>query len=172
MNETTGSSGVTIRNAAEVDVPLILQFIRELAEYERMSEYVTATEPDLRAALFGPRPYAEAMIAFAGDEPAGYALYFHDYSTFRGRPGMYLEDLYVRAEHRHRGVGKALMARLARICVERECHRLQWAVLNWNELALRFYRSLGAAPTTEWTIYSVEREALARLSASPRSDGT
>ena len=161
------AAGVDIRAAAEFDVPLILQFIRELADYERKSQYVTATEADLRAALFGPRPYAEALIARAGDEPAGYALYFHDFSTFRGRPGIYLEDLYVRPQHRHHGIGKALMARLARICTERNCHRLQWAVLNWNEPALRFYRSLGAEPSTEWTVYSLDAQRLAAL-ASPR----
>ena len=165
MADSPDSIRETVRAAIESEVPLILQLIRELAEFERLSEYVTATEADLRTALFGPRPFAEALMADVAAEPVGYALFYHDFSTFRGKPGIYLEDLYVRPQHRHRGIGKAFMRRLARICAERGCHRLEWSVLNWNEPALRFYRSLGAAPADEWTVYSMDGEALSKLAA-------
>src|SRR2546423_3576245 len=138
-----------IRAATEADVPLILRCIRELAEYERLAHEVVATEDVLRETLFGARPYAEVVIAEDGGEAVGFALFFHNYSTFLGRPGIYLEDLYVRPQARGRGVGRALLAHLARLTVERRCGRLEWWVLDWNEDAIRFYRSLGAQPMDE-----------------------
>jgi GNAT superfamily N-acetyltransferase len=154
---------VTIRPADPGDVPLILRFIRELAEYERLAHEVVASEDGLRETLFGPRPYAEVVIAEVGGEPAGFALFFHNYSTFLGRPGMYLEDLYVRPEMRGRGTGRALLAHLARLAVERGCGRLEWWVLDWNEPAIRFYRALGAQPMDDWTVFRVAGDALQRL---------
>ena len=152
-----------IRTAIENDVPLIFRFIRELAEYERLADAVVATEDSVRETLFGARRYAEVLIAEVDGEAAGFALFFHNYSTFLGKPGIYLEDLYVRPELRGRGYGKALLARLAAIARERECGRLEWAVLNWNEPAIRFYRSLGALPQSEWQVYRVTGEALETL---------
>jgi GNAT superfamily N-acetyltransferase len=154
-----------LRSATEHDVPLIVRFIRELAEYERLAHECVATEESVRETLFGARPYAEVIVAEEGGEPAGFALFFHNYSTFLARPGIYLEDLYVRPEMRGRGVGKALLIRLAQIAEERNCGRLEWAVLNWNEDAIRFYRSLGAAPQDEWTVYRVTGEALRNLAS-------
>ena len=157
---------LTLRNATEKDVPLILQFIRDLAEYERLAHACVATEESVRETLFGARPYAEVVIAEQGGQPAGFALFFHNYSTFLARPGIYLEDLYVRPELRGHGIGKALLARLASLAAERKCGRLEWAVLNWNESAIRFYRSLGAEPQTEWTVYRLTGEALERLASA------
>lgn len=142
-----------IRFATEDDVPLILRFIRELAEYERLAHAVVATEDSIRRTLFGNPRFAEVLIGEADGEPAGFALFFHNYSTFLGQPGIYLEDLYVRPELRGRGYGRQLLARLAEVARERNCGRLEWAVLNWNEDAIRFYRSLGARPMDEWTVY-------------------
>ncbi|HYH78736.1 MAG TPA: GNAT family N-acetyltransferase [Longimicrobium sp.] len=154
---------MTIRPATPDDVPLILRFIRELAEYERLAHEVVATEDGLRDTLFGPRPYAEVVIAEEAGEPAGFALFFHNYSTFLGRPGIYLEDLYVRPEARGKGIGRALLAHLARLAVARGCGRLEWWVLDWNESAIRFYRALGAQAMDDWTVFRVTGEALARL---------
>jgi GNAT superfamily N-acetyltransferase len=154
---------LTLRTASEADVPLILQFIRDLAEYERLLDACVATEESVRETLFGERRYAEVIIAEDDGAPAGFALFFHNYSTFLARPGIYLEDLYVKPELRGRGIGKALLVRLAELAVERKCGRLEWAVLNWNESAIRFYRSLGALPQTEWTVYRVTGEALEHL---------
>src|SRR5688572_30771222 len=167
---------LTLRAAREDDVPLILRFIRELAEYERLAHRVVATEEAVHATLFGERPYAEVIIAESARErgkndvePAGFALFFHNYSTFLAQPGIYLEDLYVRPEMRGRGIGKRLLVRLAELARERGCGRIEWAVLNWNEDAIRFYRSLGALPQDEWQVYRVTGEALEALSrnASP-----
>lgn len=155
---------LVLRDATEDDVPLILQCIRDLAEYERLSDACVATEESVRETLFGERRYAEVIVAEHEDEPAGFALFFHNYSTFLARPGIYLEDLYVRPELRGHGIGKALLARLAALAVERNCGRLEWAVLNWNESAIRFYRSLGALPQDQWTVYRVTGETLERLS--------
>ena len=152
-----------IRSAAEADVPLVLALIRELAEYERLADQVTATESDLREALFGPAPSAEAVIATVDEGPAGFALFFHNFSTFAGRPGLYLEDLYVRAGHRGRGIGRRLLAHLARLARERGCSRFEWAVLDWNEPAIRSYRRVGAAPMEDWTVYRLTGAALDRL---------
>ncbi|HEX7809185.1 MAG TPA: GNAT family N-acetyltransferase [Thermoanaerobaculia bacterium] len=154
---------LTIRFATESDVPLITRFIRELAEYERLGHEVVATEDKVRETVFGPRPYAEVLIAEAEGDPVGFALFFHNYSTFLARPGIYLEDLYVRPELRGKGYGKALLAKLAAIARERTCGRFEWAVLNWNEPAIQFYRSLGALPMNHWTVYRVTGEELDKL---------
>ena len=156
-------ASLDIRHATVADVPVILQFVRELAEYERMLDQVAATEEDFRRALFGERPVAEALLAWDGDEPLGFALFFHNFSTFRGRPGLYLEDLYVRPAARNRGVGKALLAALARLAVERNCARLEWSVLDWNQPAIEFYQRIGAVPMSDWTVYRLTGEALERL---------
>jgi GNAT superfamily N-acetyltransferase len=158
---------ITIREATAADVPLILQFIRGLAEYERLADKVTASEAGLRQSLFGPRPAAEVAIAEAGREPVGFALFFHNYSTFLGQRGLYLEDLFVKPEWRHRGVGRRLLAHLAHLAVERQCGRFEWAVLDWNDPAIQFYRSLGAQPLDDWTVFRVTGEALAALAAAP-----
>lgn len=157
------SEGFEIRPATEEDVPVILAFIRKLAEYEKLAHEVAATEAGLRATLFGPRPFAEVIIGFWQGQPAGFALFFHNYSTFLGKPGIYLEDLYVDIEHRGRGFGKALLIHLAKLAVARDCGRLEWAVLDWNEPAIRFYRNLGAVPMDEWTVYRVTGAALNKL---------
>ena len=159
---------MNIRTATEDDVPLILRFIRELADYERLAHQVIATEESLRATLFGNPRFAEVLIGEDDGEPFGFALFFHNYSTFLARPGVYLEDLYVRPELRGRGYGRALLARLAAVATERNCGRVEWAVLNWNEPAIRFYRSLGALPMDQWTVYRVTGDALAKLARNER----
>jgi GNAT superfamily N-acetyltransferase len=154
-----------IREATEADVPLILQFIRDLAEYERLADRVTATEEQIRRTLFGNPRFAEVLIAEEDGAPAGFALFFHNYSTFLGQPGIYLEDLFVREEMRGRGIGKALLARLARIARERGCGRVEWAVLDWNAPSIAFYRSIGAISLDDWMIMRLtgdEMEAMAR----------
>jgi GNAT superfamily N-acetyltransferase len=154
---------VRVRAASEADVPLILSFIKELAEYERLSHEVVATEEALQKWLFGERPVAEVAIGDDEDEPAGFALFFHNFSTFLGRPGIYLEDLYVRPEFRGRGVGRVLLTHLAKLAKERGCGRLEWSVLNWNGPAIGFYESLGASQVDGWTVYRVTGEALEEL---------
>lgn len=154
---------ITIRPCREDEVPLVLQFVRELAEYEHLLHAAVATEERVRRDLFGPRPYAEVVFACLDDEPAGFALFFHNYSTFLGKPGIYLEDLFVRPAARGKGLGKALLAWLAAEAVRRDCGRLEWSVLNWNEPSIRFYKSLGARPMDEWTMYRVEGKALRAL---------
>ena len=150
-----------IRPATPADTPAIARLIRSLAEYERLSHAVTLDEGHLREHLFGPRPFAEVLLAEEAGAVVGFALFFHNYSTFVGRPGIYLEDLFVEPEHRGKGHGKALLRALARLVVERGCGRLEWAVLNWNEPAIHFYRSLGAVSMTEWTGYRLAGDALA-----------
>jgi GNAT superfamily N-acetyltransferase len=157
---------LSLRLALPADVPLILHFIRGLAEYERLSDSVVASEALLTETLFGARPYAEVIIAEWDGAPAGFALFFHNYSTFLARPGIYLEDLFVDPAHRGRGIGKALLVRLAQLAVERNCGRLEWSVLDWNEPAIGFYRSLGAIAMDEWTTNRVTGEALEKLAAS------
>ena len=142
---------------------MLRQLIRELAEYERMTDEAVATDADLHAALFGPGPSAEALVAFAGEEPAGFALFFQNFSTFVGRPGMHLEDLFVRPSWRGRGLGGQLLARLARIAVERNYGRMEWSVLDWNEPALAVYRRIGARPMHEWTVQRLAGDALRAL---------
>jgi GNAT superfamily N-acetyltransferase len=160
------SDTITIRPATPDEVPLVLEFIRELARYERLEHEVSASEKDLGEALFGERRYAEVVFACSGGTPVGFALFFHNFSTFRGRPGIYLEDLFVRPEARGRGIGKQLLAFLARTAVERRCARLEWAVLDWNEPSIGFYRSLGAVPMDEWTVFRLAGDALALLAGS------
>lgn len=152
--------------AQPADVPTILALIRELAEFERLAHEVDATEQDLHAHLFGPRPAAEAALARADGEVAGFALWFHNFSTFRGRPGLYLEDLCVRPQYRGSGCGTALLRHLAALAVERGCARMEWSVLDWNERAIAFYRALGARPVDGWTVYRLTGEALARAGTS------
>ena len=149
-----------IRSAAEHDAPAILAFIRKLGEYERLSHEVVATEEQLRATLFGPRPAAEVLIAEWTGTPAGFALFFHNYSTFLAQPGIYLEDLFVDVDKRGNGIGRALLIRLAQIAVERGCGRLEWSVLDWNEPSIGFYKKLGAKPMDEWTIFRVTGDGL------------
>ena len=157
---------ITIRPASADDVPLILQFITALADYEKLRHEMVATESGLRDALFGPRPCAEVVFACAGGEPAGFALFFHSFSTFLGQRGLYLEDLFVKPEWRSRGVGRRLLVHLARLAVERECGRFEWSVLDWNEPAIQFYRGLGAQPMDEWTMFRVSGTALHELAGS------
>jgi len=152
-----------ITPATDRDVPLILRLINDLAEYERMSRDVVATEEGLRASLFGPHPGAEVVLGYAGDEPAGFALFFHNFSTFVGKRGLYLEDLFVVPKFRGRGYGHALLTHLAQIALERDCGRFEWTVLDWNEPAIGFYRKLGAVPMEGWTIFRVSGDALERL---------
>ena len=157
------SEGVSVRPAAETEVALILAFIRELADYERLAHEVVATEEDLHVSLFGPRRFAEVVFGCLDGAPVGFALYFHSYSTFLGRPGLYLEDLYVRPAARGRRVGLRLLVWLAQTALARGCGRLEWAVLDWNEAAIGFYRKLGAVVKDEWKTFRVTGTALVRL---------
>ena len=154
---------ITLRPATRSDLSQVLAFIRELAVYERLEREVKASEANLDTALFGPRPYAEVLFACLDGAPVGFALYFHNFSTFLGKPGIYLEDLYVRPEARGLGIGKRLLAWLARTTLERGCARLDWAVLDWNAPSIGFYRSLGAVALEEWTTFRLSGEALERL---------
>jgi GNAT superfamily N-acetyltransferase len=152
-----------LRLAEPADVPVIADLIRGLARFEKLEHEVTLTDELLTAGLFGARPYAEAVLAEVEGHSAGFALFFHNFSTFLGRPGIYLEDLFVVPEHRGQGIGRALLAHLAHLAVERGCGRLEWAVLDWNSEAIAFYERLGAHPNSEWTTYRVSGEALDRL---------
>jgi len=154
---------VTIRPATPVDLPLIAELIRALAEYEKLADELRFDETTLGEKLFGARPYAEVLIGEVDGTPQGFALFFHNFSTFEGKPGIYLEDLFVRPEARGAGLGKALLAELARLAVERDCARLEWAVLDWNEPSIGFYRSLGARAMDEWTVMRVDGAALQAL---------
>lgn len=154
-----------IAPARRDDIPLILRFIRELAEYEKLSDRVVATEATLAEELFGGHPVAEVLLGYEGAEPVGFAVFFHNYSTFVGRRGLYLEDLFIRPEHRGKGYGRAFLVELARIAVARGCGRFEWAVLDWNEPAIGFYRKLGARPQEDWTVFRIDGAALAGLAA-------
>ena len=156
---------IAIRAATRADVPAILAFIRELAEYEKLAHEAVADETGMAEHLFGPTPRAEVLIAEVDGAPAGFALFFHNFSTFLGKPGLYLEDLFVRPAFRGLGLGKRLMLRLARIAVERDCGRFEWSVLDWNTPAIGFYRSLGAVGMDEWTVQRVSGDALHALAA-------
>ena len=158
-----------IRPAVVEDVPVILELIRELATYERAPNEVTATEEQLVDVLFGKRPAAEVLLAFEGKAPVGFAVFFHNFSTWLGRPGLYLEDLFIKPEKRGKGYGRALLVDLAKIALERGCGRMEWAVLNWNEPAIKFYRTLGAKPMDEWTVFRLTRDGIARLAQSESS---
>jgi GNAT superfamily N-acetyltransferase len=158
---------VPLRPAEERDLDTIIELIHGLAEYEREPDAVRLDRETLRRHLFGPRPYAEVILAETeSGQSTGFALFFHNFSTWEGRPGIYLEDLFVRPEHRGRGYGKALLVELARLAVERECGRLEWSVLDWNEPSIAFYKALGAVPMDEWTIFRVAGPALAALAAN------
>jgi GNAT superfamily N-acetyltransferase len=154
---------IRIRSAASADVPTVLRFVRELAEYEREPDAVEATEQGLALALFGEHPAAEAVLAEQDGEPVGFAIFFHNFSTWTGRRGLYLEDLYVTPDARGSGAGKALLAHLAGLALDRGCARFEWAVLDWNEPAIGFYRAIGAVAMDEWTVQRVTGEALRRL---------
>jgi len=160
------TDGCKIRPATEADLPTILGLIRELADYERAPDAVVATEAGLREVLFGGKPSAEVLLALEKGEPVGFAVYFHNFSTWLGRPGLYLEDLFVRPEKRGKGYGRALLERLAQIAQERRCGRLEWAVLDWNDPAIQFYRKLGAQPMDEWTVFRLTEEGIAKLANS------
>ena len=152
-----------IRPARVQDVPIILQLIRDLATYERAPDQVTATEEQLVDVLFGDKPAADVLLAFEGDSPVGFAVYFYNFSTWLGRAGLYLEDLFVKPENRGKGYGRALLVELAKIARDRGCGRMEWAVLDWNEPAIKFYRALGAQPMHEWTVFRLTSEEIAKL---------
>lgn len=158
---------LTITAATPGDVPTIAGLIKALAEYERLAHEVVADDASIHRSLFGDRPVAEAAIARVGETTVGFALFFHNYSTWRGRQGIYLEDLFVEPAHRGRGYGKQLLVHLARLAVERGCARMEWNVLDWNAPAIAFYRSLGAAPLSEWTVFRLTGEALVDLARTP-----
>lgn len=160
METSTSIAEFNIEKADEKDLPLILSFIKELADYERLSHEVVATEESLRETLFGERPAAEAIIGYYKNAPVCFAVFFHNFSTFLGRRGLYLEDLYVKPEMRGRGIGRAMLAHLAQLARERGCGRLEWAVLDWNEPAIKFYKSLRAEAMNEWTTFRLTGEAL------------
>lgn len=162
------STDFHIEAATAADVPLLLRMIKAIADYERLAHEVVATEDGLRDALFGPRPFAEAVIGFAGGEPVGYALFFHNFSTFRGAPGLYLEDLFVYREHRGRGYGRRLLEHVAGVAVARGCHRFEWSVLDWNESAISFYGGAGAVVLDDWRICRITGDALRALAAQRR----
>lgn len=165
MIPVTTANGAVLRSATSDDTATIYGFIKELADYEKMSDAVTATEDNLRATLFGDHPYAEVIIAEWQGEPVGMALFFHNYSTFLGKPGIHLEDLYVRAAMRGKGIGKALITYLAKLTLERGYERLEWQVLDWNEPARQFYRSLGARAMSEWITKRVSDDSLEKMAA-------
>jgi len=157
------NSAFEIRTTTEADVPVILSLIRELAEYEREPNAVVATEAGLREVLFGAERAAEVLLALDNAQPVGFAVYFYNFSTWLGRPGLYLEDLFVRPAVRGKGFGRALLERLAQIAKERGCGRMEWAVLDWNDPAIQFYRKLGAEPMNEWTVFRLTQEGIAKL---------
>ena len=152
-----------IRSATPADVPVIMQLIRDLATYERAPNDVTATEDSLLNVLFGEKPAAEVRLAIEGKDAVGFAVFFHNFSTWLGRPGLYLEDLFVKPEHRGKGYGRALLVELAQIAGDRGCGRIEWAVLDWNEPAIQFYRKLGAKPNDEWTVFRLTRDGIDKL---------
>ena len=154
-----------IRPATETDLPIILSLIGELAEYEREPNAVVATEAGLREVLFGAKPSAEVLLGLEEGEPVGFAAFFHNFSTWLGRPGLYLEDLFVRPEKRGKGYGRALLERLAQIAKDRGCGRMEWAVLDWIEPAIQFYRKLGAQPMDEWTVFRLTGDGIAKLAS-------
>ena len=166
MTSLTGIPGFQIRSASKADVPIILSFIQKLADYERLSHEVVATEKILAETLFGRRRTAEVVIGYYKKEAIGLVLFFHNYSTFLGQPGIYIEDLFVDEPYRRRGFGGALLSYVARLARERNCGRLEWSVLDWNEPAINFYRKLGAVPMREWTVFRVTGESLNKLASS------
>ncbi len=165
MKQTDSTRVFTIRNAELKDVPLVMDFINGLAEYEKLSHEVVATEADLERHLFGDERVAEVLLGFEGKVPVGFALFFHNFSTFLGKPGIYLEDLFVLEEYRGKSYGKKLLAKLAALALERNCGRLEWAVLDWNEPSIKFYKTLGASTLDEWLINRLSGKDLAKLAA-------
>lgn len=161
--KTIPATRLAIRPLAASEIPILLSLIGELAEFERMSPRVTATEEKMRSALFGPHPFAEALLGWLDREPIAYAVIHHTFSTFAALPGLYIEDIYVRLAHRSRGYGEELMRHLARLAARRGCAALSWSVLGWNEAAIRFYRNLGAEQVTEWDAYKLSGDALRQL---------
>jgi GNAT superfamily N-acetyltransferase len=170
MTGDSKDTPATIRPATRADVELIVALIRELAEYERLGDQAQATAELLERNLFGERPAAEALIAEAGGEPAGFALFFTSFSTFTGKPGIWLEDLFVRPAHRRAGIGRALLVQLAALALERGCARFEWGALDWNEPALAFYRSIGAKAMPEWVQHRLDGAELARLAGGTAGD--
>ena len=162
----TAGKNLQIRNAVETDVPLILSLIQDLATYERAPNDVSATEEQLRKVLFGEKRSAEVLLGFEKETPGGFAVFFHNFSTWLGRPGLYLEDLFVKPELRGKGYGRALLVHLAKIARDRGCGRMEWAVLDWNEPAIQFYRKLGARPLDEWTVFRLKADEITRLAES------
>jgi len=165
-------STFTIRTTTEADIAIILSLIRDLAEYEREPSAVVATEAGLREVLFGPERSAETLLALEDERPVGFAVYFYNFSTWLGRPGLYLEDLFVRPADRGKGYGRALLIRLAQIAQERQCGRMEWAVLDWNEPAIQFYKKLGAQPMHEWTVFRLTKDEIAKLAKGERALGS
>jgi GNAT superfamily N-acetyltransferase len=163
--QNESSEPLNIRPVAEADIPLVLEFIRDIAEYERLSDQVVADEAILRESLFGARAKAEGLIAERAGEPAAFAIYFENFSTFTGRPGLYLEDLFVKPTWRQHGIGRAMLVRLAQIAVERGCPRFEWVALDWNQNAIDFYEKLGAKQLNDWRIFRMEGDSIARLAA-------
>ena len=161
-----------IRPARIEDVPIILELIHDLATYERAPDEVVATEEQLVDVLFGERPVAEVLLAFENESPVGFAVYFYNFSTWLARPGLYLEDLFVKPDKRGKGYGRALLVELAKIARDRGCGRMEWAVLNWNEPAIKFYRALGAKPMDEWTVFRLTREEIAKLASAADTAAT
>lgn len=157
-----------IEQAVEEDIPLILVFIKELAKYEKALDRVSATEEGLRRTLFGPRPYAEAAIVRENEEPVAFALYYFSFISFSALPGLYLEDIFVRAGARESGIGRQLMTYLARKAIERNCARMEWSVLNWNQQAIRFYEKLSAEPVNDWTVFHLSNDKMAELTRDAR----
>jgi GNAT superfamily N-acetyltransferase len=161
--DESAAPAFSIRPARPEDAELLVNLVHELAVYEKLEQHALATPDDFRRHLFGPRPAAEAAVAEVGGEPAGFALWFSTFSTFRGQPGLYLEDIFVKPAYRGRGIGKGLLAAVARRAIERGCGRLEWSVLDWNAPAIGFYRSFGARPMDDWTVYRIDDEPLRLL---------
>ncbi len=171
-SEVNTSERFEIRPARVEDVPIILELIRDLATYERAPHEVTATEEQLLDVLFGERPAADVLLAFEEESPVGFAVYFYNFSTWLGQPGLYLEDLFVKPEKRGKGYGRALLVELAKIALDRGCGRMEWAVLDWNEPAINFYRTLGAKPMDEWTVFRLTRDGIAKLAKAADTAAT
>jgi len=167
-----GAADFEIRPARVDDVPIILKLIRDLATYERAPHEVVATETQLVDVLFGKRPVAEVLLAFEGESPIGFAVFFYNFSTWLGRPGLYLEDLFVQPQKRGKGYGRALLVELAKTARDRGCGRMEWAVLDWNEPAIKFYRALGAKPMDEWTVFRLTRDGIAKLADAAETAAT
>ena len=172
QHQVKTSENFQIRPAGVNDVTIILQLIRDLATYERAPDQVVATEDQLVDILFGERPVAEVLLAFKGELPVGFAVYFYNFSTWLGRPGLYLEDLFVKPDRRGKGYGRALLVELAKIARDRGCGRMEWAVLDWNEPAINFYRALGAKPMHEWTVFRLTRDGIAKLADAADTTAT